>query len=166
VAVDTACSSALVALHSSLESLAAGSCRAAAACGVSVMLMPDTSAMFQKAGAHQPCFLHLWFCVALTPSIQPSSFSTYHRSVEGYTILRTYFPCCMYLLPCSVVFVLVLHKSFASTHCSVGFIHQLDARSAAALPHQCIVDAMHMHVAIKQGSLMIHLVITNVTCTA
>lgn len=50
VTVDTACSSSLVATQSALASLALGDCEAAVAAGANLTLIPDTPAMFQKAG--------------------------------------------------------------------------------------------------------------------
>jgi acyl transferase domain-containing protein len=50
VTVDTACSSSLVAVHAALAAMAMGGCGAALAAGANIMLIPDTPAMFQKAG--------------------------------------------------------------------------------------------------------------------
>lgn len=48
--VDTACSSALVATHTALASLGLGGMTGAAVGGINLMMVPDTPAMFQKAG--------------------------------------------------------------------------------------------------------------------
>ena len=50
LAVDTACSSALVAAHSAGLSMKAGGCSTAAAAGANLTLYPDTPAMFKRAG--------------------------------------------------------------------------------------------------------------------
>lgn len=50
VAIDTACSSSLVAVHSACSALALGHARGALVGGVNVMIIPDTPAMFQRAG--------------------------------------------------------------------------------------------------------------------
>jgi acyl transferase domain-containing protein len=50
VALDTACSSSLVACHAAIEGLGAGRCGGALAAGVNMALVPDTPAMFQRAG--------------------------------------------------------------------------------------------------------------------
>jgi len=50
VAIDTACSSSLVATHAGVAALALGQVGVAACAGVNVMLIPDTPAMFAKAG--------------------------------------------------------------------------------------------------------------------
>lgn len=50
LAVDTACSSSLAAAHAAAGGLRLGQCGAAAAGGVNLTLIPDTPAMFQKAG--------------------------------------------------------------------------------------------------------------------
>lgn len=50
VAVDTACSSSLVSLHMAFNSLLARQSSLALNSGVNLMLMPDTPAMFQRAG--------------------------------------------------------------------------------------------------------------------
>jgi acyl carrier protein len=51
LAIDTACSSSLVAAHSAAAAVTAGAaCGAAAAAGVNLALIPDTPAMFQRAG--------------------------------------------------------------------------------------------------------------------
>jgi acyl transferase domain-containing protein len=50
VSVDTACSSALVALHGALGALALGHARGALAGGANLTLIPDTPALFHKAG--------------------------------------------------------------------------------------------------------------------
>ncbi|GAX83383.1 hypothetical protein CEUSTIGMA_g10808.t1, partial [Chlamydomonas eustigma] len=54
MALDTACSSSLVACHSAMEGLSAGGCGGAMVGGVNVTLIPDTPAMFQKAGMLSP----------------------------------------------------------------------------------------------------------------
>jgi acyl carrier protein len=54
VAVDTACSSSLVAAHSAASGLALGHCGAAAVAGANLALIPDTPAMFQRAGMLSP----------------------------------------------------------------------------------------------------------------
>ncbi|GAX72979.1 hypothetical protein CEUSTIGMA_g431.t1, partial [Chlamydomonas eustigma] len=54
MALDTACSSSLVACHSAMEGLSAGGCAGAMVGGVNVTLIPDTPAMFQKAGMLSP----------------------------------------------------------------------------------------------------------------
>ncbi|GIL68020.1 hypothetical protein Vafri_21297, partial [Volvox africanus] len=54
VSVDTACSSSLIGSHWALRELLAGSCRAAVAAGVGILLSPDPTAMFQKAGMLSP----------------------------------------------------------------------------------------------------------------
>ncbi len=50
LAIDTACSSSLVGAHTAALSLKAGHCAYAAACGVNLILYPDTPAMFKRAG--------------------------------------------------------------------------------------------------------------------
>jgi|LauGreStaDraftv2_3_1035109.scaffolds.fasta_scaffold61695_1 acyl transferase domain-containing protein len=50
VTVDTACSSALVACHTAMASLRLRQCSGALVGGVNLTLMPDTPAMFQRAG--------------------------------------------------------------------------------------------------------------------
>lgn len=48
--VDTVCSSSLVSLHLSYNSLLLGQCPLVANCGVNLLLTPNTTAMTQKAG--------------------------------------------------------------------------------------------------------------------
>lgn len=50
VAVETACSSSLVSLHTAFNSIALGQCSVATNAGVNMLLVPGTTAMFQKAG--------------------------------------------------------------------------------------------------------------------
>ena len=50
LALDTACSSSLTAIHLACQSLRAGECRAALAGGVNVVLSPDVTIMFSRAG--------------------------------------------------------------------------------------------------------------------
>ncbi|PNH02167.1 Erythronolide synthase, modules 3 and 4, partial [Tetrabaena socialis] len=54
VTVDTACSSSLVAAHAALNALALGQCGGAVAAGANLALIPDTPAMFQRAGMLSP----------------------------------------------------------------------------------------------------------------
>ena len=54
VSVDTACSSSLVSLHFALNSLRAGQSLRALNSGVNLTLMPETPAMFQRAGMMSP----------------------------------------------------------------------------------------------------------------
>jgi len=54
VAVDTACSSSLVATHMARLSMAAGGCSASITAGVKLILTPETSAMFNRAGMLAP----------------------------------------------------------------------------------------------------------------
>ena len=54
VSVDTACSSSLVALHMAVGSLRAGQSLRALTSGVNLTLVPDTPAMFQRAGMMSP----------------------------------------------------------------------------------------------------------------
>lgn len=62
MAIDTACSSSLVAIHSGIAGLALG--HAAACGGVNLMLIPDTPALFDKAGMqHSVC---LTYCTSMT----------------------------------------------------------------------------------------------------
>lgn len=53
-AVETACSSALVAVHRAVESIVRGSCDAAIAGGINTLLLPDTFIGFAKAGMLAP----------------------------------------------------------------------------------------------------------------
>ena len=50
VPVETACSSSLVALHTAVNSMKLGQCENAFSGGVNMLLIPSTTAMFQKAG--------------------------------------------------------------------------------------------------------------------
>eukprot|EP00983_Pelagomonas_calceolata_P067169 1149387-Pelagomonas_calceolata.AAC.3 len=52
--VDTACSSSLVATHSAANGLATGQARFALSAGANLVLHPDTTAMFQRAGMLAP----------------------------------------------------------------------------------------------------------------
>ncbi len=54
LAMDTACSSALTAVHAACESLKSGSCRTALAGGVTVMITPDGFIGFSQAGMLSP----------------------------------------------------------------------------------------------------------------
>ncbi|MBB4302686.1 amino acid adenylation domain-containing protein [Rhodobium orientis] len=54
VAVETACSSALVAVHRAVEALRSGHCSAAIAGGVGVLLLPEAFVGFAKAGMLAP----------------------------------------------------------------------------------------------------------------
>ena len=54
VTMDTACSSSLVSLHMAFNSLLAQQASLAINAGVNLMLMPDTPAMFQRAGMMTP----------------------------------------------------------------------------------------------------------------
>jgi acyl transferase domain-containing protein len=54
VSVDTACSSSLVSLHIAVNSLRAGQSLRALNSGVNLTLVPDTPAMFQRAGMMSP----------------------------------------------------------------------------------------------------------------
>lgn len=53
-AVETACSSALVAVHRAVESIISGNCNAAIAGGINLLLLPDTFIGFAKAGMLAP----------------------------------------------------------------------------------------------------------------
>jgi len=50
VAIETACSSALVALHRAVQAIRAGTCEAAIAGGINTLLLPDSFVGFAKAG--------------------------------------------------------------------------------------------------------------------
>ena len=54
LAVDTACSSALVSVHLACMSLRAGECNLALAGGVNLMLVPETTALFSRVGMLSP----------------------------------------------------------------------------------------------------------------
>ncbi len=54
VAVETACSSALVAVHRAVEAIRGGTCEAAIAGGVNLLLLPDTFIGFSRAGMLAP----------------------------------------------------------------------------------------------------------------
>jgi acyl transferase domain-containing protein len=54
VTIDTACSSSLVSMHMAFNSLLAQQSSLALNSGVNLMLMPDTPAMFQRAGMMTP----------------------------------------------------------------------------------------------------------------
>lgn len=54
VAVETACSSALVAVHRAVEAIASGACEAAIAGGINTLLLPDSFIGFSKAGMLSP----------------------------------------------------------------------------------------------------------------
>ena len=54
VAVETACSSALVAVHRAVEAIRGGTCEAAIAGGVNLLLVPDTFIGFSRAGMLAP----------------------------------------------------------------------------------------------------------------
>lgn len=54
VSIDTACSSSLVATHMSLRCMAAHDCVTSVAAGVKLILTPNLSAMFQRAGMLAP----------------------------------------------------------------------------------------------------------------
>jgi acyl transferase domain-containing protein len=69
LAIDTACSSSLVAVHTASAALRLAHCRAAAAGGVNLTLIPDTPAMFQRAGEHPLVWLHQCLAPARLPLI-------------------------------------------------------------------------------------------------
>ncbi len=54
VAVETACSSALIAVHRAVEAIRAGHCTAAIAGGINALLLPDAFVGFAKAGMLSP----------------------------------------------------------------------------------------------------------------
>lgn len=54
VAVETACSSALVAVHRAVEAIRSGHCTAAIAGGINTLLLPDAFVGFSKAGMLSP----------------------------------------------------------------------------------------------------------------
>lgn len=54
MAVETACSSALVAVHRAVEAIRAGHCEAAIAGGINTLLLPETFVGFAKAGMLSP----------------------------------------------------------------------------------------------------------------
>ncbi|MCA1909930.1 MAG: SDR family NAD(P)-dependent oxidoreductase, partial [Magnetospirillum sp.] len=54
VAVETACSSALVAVHRAVEAIRGGTCEAAIAGGVNLLLLPDSFIGFSRAGMLAP----------------------------------------------------------------------------------------------------------------
>lgn len=54
VAVETACSSALIAVHRAVESLRSGRCSAAIAGGINALLLPEAFVGFSKAGMLSP----------------------------------------------------------------------------------------------------------------
>jgi hypothetical protein len=61
LAIDTACSSALVAVHAAVSGLRLAHSQAAAVGGVNLQLIPDTPAIFHKAGAVLWEMHALWF---------------------------------------------------------------------------------------------------------
>src|SRR5690606_13635147 len=54
VAVETACSSALVAIHRAVEAIRSGGCDTAIAGGVNTLLLPDSFIGFSRAGMLSP----------------------------------------------------------------------------------------------------------------
>jgi len=58
LAIDTACSSSLVAVHAAVSGLRLAHSRAAAVGGVNLQLIPDTPALFLKAGAAPGLVVH------------------------------------------------------------------------------------------------------------
>ncbi len=54
VAVETACSSALIAIHRAVEAIRSGSCTAAIAGGINALLLPEAFVGFSKAGMLSP----------------------------------------------------------------------------------------------------------------
>ncbi|MBO0344280.1 amino acid adenylation domain-containing protein [Roseibium sp. CAU 1637] len=54
VAVETACSSALIAVHRAVEAIRSGHCRAAIAGGINALLLPEAFVGFSKAGMLSP----------------------------------------------------------------------------------------------------------------
>ena len=54
VAVETACSSTLIAIHRAVQAITAGTCEAAIAGGINTLLLPDSFIGFSKAGMLSP----------------------------------------------------------------------------------------------------------------